>query len=172
MFLSANIKLFVMYKNLGPEQALQKIKQFCAYQERCHFETKEKLFTMGLFKTDVERILSTLIEENYLNEERYAQAFAGGHFRQKKWGRVKIEAALKQKRVSTYNIRKGLKEIDEKAYLQCLQQLTTTKWTLLKGQQYLNRMAKTTSFLLQRGFELPLVQQAIAEIRHSEKDKL
>jgi regulatory protein len=170
MFLLANIKLFVMYKNLGPEQALQKIKQFCAYQERCHFETKEKLYTMGLFKMDVEKIMSTLIEENYLNEERYAQAFAGGHFRQKKWGRIKIEAALKQKRVSSYNIRIGLKEIDEKAYLHCLQQLTATKWALLKGQQYLIRANKTTSYLLQKGFELPLVQKAINQIRQSEKD--
>jgi regulatory protein len=170
MFLLANIKLFVMYKNFGPEQALQKIKQYCAYQERCHYETREKLFGMGLFTTDVDRILSTLIEENYLNEERYAQAFAGGHFRQKKWGRIKISAALKQKRVSTYNIKKGLKEIDETAYLDCLQQLCAAKWILLKGEQYLNRTAKTTNFLLQKGFELPLIQTAIAKIKSAEKD--
>ena len=79
-----------MRKNLGPEQALQKIRQYCAYQERSHADTKDKLYGMGLFKTDVERILSVLIEENYLNEERYAQQFVGGHFRQKKWGKVKI----------------------------------------------------------------------------------
>ena len=170
MFLLANIKLFVMYKNIGPDQALQKIKQFCAYQERCHFETKEKLYSMGLFKLDVERILSTLIEENYLNEERYAQAFTGGHFRQKKWGRIKIIAALKQKRVSSYNIKRGIKEIDETAYINCLQQLCSTKWNLLKGQQHLQRTAKTTNFLLQKGYELPLIQQAIAKIKHIEKD--
>lgn len=159
-----------MRKNLGPEQALQKIRQYCAYQERSHADTKDKLYGMGLYKTDVEKILSTLIEENYLNEERYAQQFVGGHFRQKKWGRVKIEAALKQKRVSTYNIRKGMKEIEEGAYLDCLAKLALGKWNLLKKEQYLNRVAKTTSFLLQRGFELNLIQSAIAKIRSSNED--
>jgi len=159
-----------MRKNLGPEQALQKIRQYCAYQERSHADTKDKLYGMGLYKTDVEKILSTLIEENYLNEERYAQQFVGGHFRQKKWGRVKIEAALKQKRVSTYNIRKAMKEIEETAYLDCLAKLAQGKWVLLKKEQYLNRVAKTTSFLLQRGFELNLIQSAIAKIRSSNED--
>lgn len=159
-----------MRKNLGPEQALQKIRQYCAYQERSHADTKDKLYGMGLFKTDVERILSVLIEENYLNEERYAQQFVGGHFRQKKWGRVKIEAALKQKRVSAYNIRKAMKEIEETAYLDCLAKLAAGKWSLLKKEQYLNRVVKTTSFLLQRGFELNLIQSAIAKIRSTKED--
>jgi regulatory protein len=159
-----------MRKNLGPEQALQKIRQYCAYSERSHADTKDKLYGMGLFKTDVEKILSTLIEENYLNEERYAQQFVGGHFRQKKWGRVKIEAALKQKRVSAYNIRKAMKEIEEGAYLVCLAKLAVGKWALLKKEQYLNRVAKTTSFLLQRGFELNLIQSAIAKIRTANED--
>jgi regulatory protein len=159
-----------MLKNLGPEQALQKIRQYCAYQERSHADTKDKLYGMGLYKTDVEKILSTLIEENYLNEERYAQQFVGGHFRQKKWGRVKIEAALKQKRVSSYNIRKAMKEIEEEAYLACLAKLATGKWELLKKEQYLNRVAKTTSFLLQRGFELNLIQSAIVRIRSTNED--
>jgi regulatory protein len=159
-----------MRKNLGPEQALQKIRQYCAYQERSHADTKDKLYGMGLYKTDVEKILSTLIEENYLNEERYAQQFVGGHFRQKKWGRVKIEAALKQKRVSAYNIRKAMKEIEEGAYLDCLAKLAIGKWSLLQKEQYLNRVAKTTSFLLQRGFELNLIQSAIAKIRSNNED--
>lgn len=159
-----------MRKNLGPEQALQKIRQYCAYSDRSHADTKDKLYGMGLYKTDVERILSVLIEENYLNEERYAQQFVGGHFRQKKWGRVKIEAALKQKRVSTYNIRKAMKEIEEAAYLDCLAKLAAGKWALLKKEQYMNRVAKTTGFLLQRGFELNLIQSAIAKIRSSNED--
>jgi regulatory protein len=158
-----------MRKTLGSEQALQKIRQYCAYQERSHATTKEKLYSMGLFKTEVEKILSTLIEENYLNEERYAQQFVGGHFRQKKWGRVKIEAALKQQRVSTYNIRKAMKEIEEATYLDCLAKLAAGKWLLLKKEQYLNRVVKTTNFLLQRGFELTLIQSAIAKIRSSKE---
>ena len=119
-------------KRLTPEQAWQKIKHFCAYQERCHFETKEKLFGFGLSKTDVETLISRLIEEDYLNEARFAAQFAGGHFRIKKWGRVKIVYALKQKRVSPVNIKSALKEIDEENYKAILMKLAEAKWKLLK----------------------------------------
>ncbi|MBP9099229.1 MAG: RecX family transcriptional regulator, partial [Ferruginibacter sp.] len=84
-------------KNIGTEKARQKIRHFCSYQERSHQEVKEKLYGFGLYKVDVETLLSEMIEENYLNEERYAIAFAGGKFRIKKWGKVKIRYELKQK---------------------------------------------------------------------------
>ncbi len=64
---------------LTKEQALYKIKQYCIYQERCHEEVKEKLYSFRLYKTDVEETLSKLIEENYLNEERFAIQYAGGN---------------------------------------------------------------------------------------------
>jgi regulatory protein len=156
-------------KYYTPEQAFQKLKQYCAYQERSHYEAKEKLYSFGLHKTDVEPILSKLIEEDYLNEERYAILFAGGHFRSKKWGRVKINAALQQKKVSSYNIKKGLKVIDEAAYRKCLLQLASTKWNSIKSEQWISRMAKTTHFLLQKGYESNLIQEAIAQIRSKEK---
>ena len=94
-------------QSFTPQQALQKIKHYCAYQERCHSEVKEKLYGVGLRKNEVDEIISTLIEENYLNEERFAIQFAGGHFRIKNWGRVKIKYELKQKQVSDYCIKKG-----------------------------------------------------------------
>ncbi|MBU3713482.1 MAG: RecX family transcriptional regulator, partial [Ferruginibacter sp.] len=84
---------------------MQKIKQFCAYQERSHREVKEKLFSYGLYKLQVDELLSRMIEENFLNEERYATAFAGGKFRMKGWGKVKIKYELKQQQVSEYCIR-------------------------------------------------------------------
>ena len=156
-------------KYLTPEQALQKLKHFCGYQERSHYETQQKLYSLGLYKKDVEILLSQLIEENYLNEERYAIAFAGGRFRIKQWGRIKIKYELQQHKVSSYNIIKALKSIDETDYLATLQELATKKWALLKGEQYLNRQAKTTSFLLQRGFEHNLIAAAIAKIRNDSK---
>jgi regulatory protein len=152
-------------KTYTPDQSFQKIKQYCAYQERSHSETKDKLYSFGLYKTDVEALLSKLIEENYLHEERYAQLFVGGHFRSKKWGRIKIKAALQQKKVSTYNIRIGLNEIDEAEYLKCLSQLAAQKWESLASEQWLNRMAKTTNYLLQKGYESNLIQAAIAQLR-------
>lgn len=157
-------------KRLTPEQAWQKIKHFCAYQERCHFETKEKLFGFGLSKTDVETLISRLIEEDYLNEARFAAQFAGGHFRIKKWGRVKIVYALKQKRVSLVNIKSALKEIDEENYKAILMKLAEAKWKLLKHEQYLNRQAKTSQYLMNKGYEPTLVQETIQQIRRSAKD--
>src|ERR1041384_3800157 len=101
---------------LTKEQAFKKIKQYCAYQERCHSEVREKLYSFELYKKDVEQIISQLIEENYVNEERFAIQYAGGKFRMKQWGKVKIKHALKQKQVSEYAIKKALKEINEKDY--------------------------------------------------------
>lgn len=158
-----------MNKNYTTEQAFQKLKQYCAYQERSHYEAKEKLYSFGLHKTEVEQLLSKLIEEDYLNEERFAILFAGGHFRTKKWGRVKINAALLQKKVSPYNIKKGLKIIEEADYLKCLNQLTKSKWNSIKSEQWVSRMAKTTNYLLQKGYESHLIQEAIANIRSKEK---
>ena len=152
-------------KSLTPDQAFQKIKQYCAYQERCHREVTEKLYGYGLYKKDVEIILTNLIEENFLNEERFAIAFAGGKFRMKQWGRVKIKYDLKQKGVSNFCITLALKEIDEDNYLKTLQSVANKKWESLKGEQYLNSRAKTTAYLLQKGFEQTLIAAAIEEIR-------
>lgn len=158
-------------KQVTTEEALQKLKHFCGYQERSHYETQQKLYSLGLYKKDVEILLSQLIEENYLNEERYAIAFASGRFRIKQWGRIKIKYELQQHKVSSYNINKALKNIDETDYLATLQALAVKKWASLKSEQYLNRQAKTTSFLMQRGFEPNLIAASIAKIRDNSKNK-
>lgn len=157
-------------KQLTKEQALQKARHYCGYQERSHLEVKEKLYSFGLYKQQVEEILSQLIEENYLNEERFAIQFAGGRFRMKQWGRVKIKYELKQKRVSDYCIRKALKEINEDDYLVTLQKLAAKRWNTVKGEgvnQYV-KLSKTTDYLLQKGYEPELIKQAIAAIQKKE----
>ncbi|MES2774483.1 MAG: regulatory protein RecX [Bacteroidota bacterium] len=156
----------MLYKQrLTKEQALAKLKQYCAYQERCHTEVKEKLYSHGLYKADVETIVSELIEENYLNEERFAVQYAGGKFRIKQWGRKKIEFALKEKQVSSYSIKKAMKQIDDAVYEEVLMQLANKKWMLLEGEQQLSREAKTRAYLLQKGFENNLIGKAIQAIR-------
>jgi regulatory protein len=146
---------------LSPEQALQKAKYYCAYQERCHFEAKEKLYSFGLWKPEVETVLSQLIEENYLNEERFAIQFAGGKFRMKQWGRIKIKQELKQKQVSEYCIKKALGEIDEEAYQKTLQKLAMEKWRTLKGEKNIFiKKRKLQDYLLQKGFERDLIIEA------------
>ena len=152
----------VMYKKqLTKERALQKLKHYCGYQERCHSEVKEKLYQLGVWKKDHDEIIAALIEQGYLNEERFAIAFAGGRFRQKEWGRVKIKYELKQKQVSDYSIKKALKEINEEEYLKVLKKLAEEKYTLLKNEQWMLRKKKTMDYLMQRGFEAELVSRAI-----------
>lgn len=151
-------------KILTKEQALQKLKQYCAYQERCHREVKEKLYALGVWKRDHDEIIATLIEENYLNEERFAIAYAGGKFRIKGWGRIKIKYELKQKQVSEYCIKKALKQIDESDYIAKLTKLATEKYQSLKGEQYLIRKKKTIDYLVGRGFELDLINFVISEL--------
>ncbi|MGZ8550812.1 MAG: regulatory protein RecX [Chitinophagaceae bacterium] len=151
-----------MYKKqLTPEQALQKLKHYCAYQERCHSEVKEKLYNLGVRKNDHDEIIAALIEKDYLNEERFAIAFAGGKFRMKKWGRVKIKYELKQKQVSEYSIKKALRQIKDEEYLAVLKKLVDEKYSLLNDEQYLIRKKKTMDYLAQRGFESELVRGLI-----------
>jgi len=153
-----------MYKKqLTKEQALQKLKHYCAYQERCHSEVKEKLYSLGVWKKDHDEIIATLIEENYLNEERFAIAFAGGKWRIKQWGRVKIKYELKQKQVSDYSIKKALQQIDEEEYLKVLGELAKEKYTALKNEQYLVREKKTIDYLMTRGFEAVWVKKIMKE---------
>lgn len=152
-------------QKLTPQQALLKIKSYCAYQERCHSEVKEKLYSYGLHKNEVEEIVSKLIEENYLNEERFAVHFAGGKFRIKKWGKVKIKYLLKQKQVSEYCIRKALTDIDGKEYMKTLAKLAEIKLRSLKMEKNIFiKKKKLQDHLKQKGFEADLINDAIHQI--------
>ena len=147
-----------------PEQAFQKAKHYCAYQERCHSEVKEKLYSLGLYKKDVEETLSKLIEENYLNEERFATAFAGGRFRLKQWGKVKIKYELKQKQVSEYCIKKALASISETDYSRTIQKLFSAKLSTLKSEKNsFVKKKKILDYLLQKGFEASIINKLLNE---------
>ena len=145
-----------------PQQALPKAKNYCAYQERCHSEVKDKLYGYGLNKTEVEEMLSTLIEENYLNEERFAIMYAGGHFRIKNWGRVKIKYELKKKMISPYCIKKALEGIDDNDYIKTLEKLAEQKLKTLKSEK--NQFAKKKKLqdhLLMKGYESDLIKNIL-----------
>lgn len=154
-------------KPLTKEQALQKLRQYCAYQERSHFEVKQKLWELGVRRADHDEIITSLIEDDYLNEERFAIQYAGGKFRMKGWGRKKIYYGLKEKQVSDYCIKKGLKAIDETAYEATLKKLAEDKYESLKGEQYLMRKKKTQDYLLQRGYESELINKMLALVSGS-----
>lgn len=147
------------------EQALQKIKQYCAYQERCHSEVRDKLYSFGLYKMEVEEIISSLIIENYLNEERFAILFAGGKFRMKQWGKNKIKQALKLRRVSDYCINKALKNIDGSEYRKVFQKIAEQKAKTLKSERNIFiKKRKLQDFLLQRGFESELIRDVLNDL--------
>lgn len=156
-------------KRITKEEAIQKIKHYCNYHDRSHYEVKEKLFSFGLYKSLVDEILAQLIEENYLNEERFAQKYVSGKFKMNHWGKIKIEQGLKQRQVSAYNIRIALKQINEDDYKNLLKKLAQTKWDQLKGEQYLRRQAKTQAYLLQKGFEPSYVYSVVKEIKEEKK---
>ena len=152
-------------KQLTKEQALQKLRHYCGYQERCHSEVKEKLYELGVSKIHQDEIVATLIEENYLNEERFAILFAGGKFRIKQWGKQKIKFELKQRQVSSFSINKALKAIDEDTYRQTVQKLGTQKLKTLKTEKnFFIKRKKLYSFLTQKGFEQDLVAETISLI--------
>ena len=115
--------------------ALQKAKHYCAYQERCHSEVREKLYSFSLHKKEVEQILTQLIEEGFINEERFAIAYAGGKFRMKQWGKEKIKYSLKQKRVSDYCIRKALASISTSDYNKTFKSVANKKLATLKSEK-------------------------------------
>jgi regulatory protein len=145
--------------------AFEKIKRWCAQQERSHFEVKKKLQSLGVYAGNAEALLVKLIEENYVNEQRFAQGFARGKFALKKWGRIKISYELAQKKVSGHNIKTSLKEIGEADYLQTLQKLAEKKWALLADESLLNRQGKTINYLLQKGYEMPLIKQCLTGLK-------
>ena len=126
---------------------------------------KDKLYGLGLHRKEVDEIIVSLIEENYLNEERFAIQFAGGKFRTKQWGRKKIQYELQQKKISTYLIKLGMKEINEDEYVAVLQKLANTKWKTLQGQNKYTKIAKTNAFLLQKGYEITLINEAVQNLQ-------
>ncbi len=152
-------------KNIGTEQAFQKIKHYCAYQERNHAEVKKKLYGYGLYKNEVEELLSKLIEENYLNEERFAIAFAGGKFRINHWGKTKIKYELKQKQVSDYCIKKALASISDEDYEKTLHKLAAEKLkTLSKEVNVFAKKTKLQNYLVGKGYEYEVVGKVMGEI--------
>ncbi len=142
-------------------EARQKIYHYCAYQERSHSEVKNKLYTLGLYKDEVEELLSHLIVEGYLNEERFAKAFAGGKFRMKQWGRLKISNELEAKGLSSNCIRVGLKEIDESDYTQTIEALIAKKDNQLDEPNLFVRRDKLAKYVIQKGFEPELVWRIV-----------
>ena len=150
-------------KKLTPAQGLIKAQQSCAYQERCQQEMRDKLYEWGLYSEAVENIISDLITTNFLNEERFAKTYAGGKFRIKKWGRVKIKIELKKRNISVYCIKKAMEELNDKDYIKTLKQLIAKKSKEIKGGKPQVRKYKLAQYAASRGFEQDLIWDILKE---------
>ncbi|MFN5182276.1 MAG: regulatory protein RecX [Bacteroidota bacterium] len=143
---------------------LNQLKNWCAYQERCQHDVNEKLRDMKIKFTPDERdsIVAQLISENFINEERYALAFAGGKFRIKKWGKLKIKSMLKFKEISDYSINKALQSIDSDEYTLVINDLVEKKKRDLKTEtNKIKRNYKVLKFVQSRGFETDLILEVL-----------
>jgi regulatory protein len=130
-----------------------KIAKYCAYQERSHLEVEQKLYSFGITSAQVQEVLAWLITENYVNEERYAIAFAGGKFRIKKWGKLKIANRLEQKKISQYSIDKSLSQIENKDYLNTMEGLIKQKWQSTTAGNVYQLRNKVARYVISKGFE-------------------
>ncbi|MCB0563890.1 MAG: RecX family transcriptional regulator [Phaeodactylibacter sp.] len=149
---------------VSKEEALAKLQRYCAYQERCHEEVRSKLLDMGIYSDWREEIIVQLIEENFLNEERFARAFARGKFRIKQWGRTRIRQELKKRKISDYCLRKAMEEIEEEDYLNTLRTALIKKNISLKEEDPYRRKSKLARYAVSRGFESELAWQLINDM--------
>jgi regulatory protein len=149
---------------LSPDLALHKMKSWCAYQERSQDETRRKLYEYNLSPEETDQIIADLISENFLNEERFAMAFAGGKFRIKQWGRSKIKMELKKHKVSDYSINKALKSIDAADYEKAIVKTIEKKRKLLKVNDPRKQFYALLTYLASRGFESDLVTEQLNNI--------
>ena len=152
-----------LLKKLTTAEALIKARRYCALQERCHQEVRDKLYAWGLHRAEVEDVIGRLIGEGFLNEQRFAEHYAVSKFRQKGWGRTRIRFELKARKVSDPCIRLGLKAIEEEEYRAGAAKLVARRWALEKGHPTPLRRQRVMRYLLGRGFEADLLQELLPE---------
>lgn len=149
-------------KSFTVDEILEKMQNYCTYQDRCHWEVEKKLRTFDLIPEAYDKILIALIQDNFLNEERFAKSFARGKFNQNKWGRNKIIREMKSRRIPENLIEKGLEEIDEAKYREVLEELYHKKEESLKSERdSFKKKSKIANYLLQKGYENELIWELL-----------
>lgn len=146
------------------EVALEKLRRYCVYQDRCHQEVRHKLLSIKVYGDELEEIITELIKDNFLNEERFARSYARGKFRMKKWGKNKIKQQLKLKNVSAYCIKKGLEEIEDEDYILTLKSILQSQLDKNHHQKPAIRKQKVIKYAISRGYETNLVLAALSDL--------
>ena len=148
-------------------EAKQKLEYYCAYQERCHNEVIEKLKNLKMTAQEIDEVVVYLIEQNFLNEERFACSFARGKHRIKSWGKIRIVNELKFRKISQYNINTALKEITPDDYVATFHKLAENHWETMRENNMIKKRKKFCDFLLRKGFESNLVYEKMKELESS-----
>ena len=151
------------------KDARKKIEHYCAYQERCHNEVEQKLRTMKMDSEEISVIITHLINDNFLNESRFACSFARGKHRIKHWGKIRIVNELKFRNITTYNINLALKEISPEEYLTTFDTVSEKQWETITETNMLKKRKKFCDYLLRRGFESNLVYEKVTELESMER---
>lgn len=153
-------------KTYTVDEAKRRLERYCAYQERCHKEVQQKLYEMRMIPLAIDEIIDHLLRHNFLNETRFAQAFARGKFRTKKWGRNRIVNELKMRQISKFNIQIALKEIPDSEYYKTFEALAEKRLQQLSSEKNLQKKRKKLAdYLFYRGWESELVYMKTLEIK-------
>lgn len=158
-----------MEKGISVEEATRKLEYYCSYQDRCYKEVILKLKTLGMFQTATDHILNHLVENKYLDEERFAKSFARGKHKFKGWGKRRIEQELKFREISSYNIRTALKEI-ETDYLKHFYSLAEAKWNSINESSLERKKRKWVDFLMRKGYESHLIFEFLKDVENNRTD--
>lgn len=150
-----------MTKSYTVQEAQKKMEHYCAYQERCHEEVIQKLKSLNIIPQAIDIILVHLIDNNFLNEERFACSFARGKHRIKYWGRNRIVNELKARKISKYNINRALKEINPEEYITLFNTISEKEWESIKESNIYKKKKKLQDYLLRKGYESSLIFEKI-----------
>ena len=142
----------------------RRIYSFCTYQERTINDVRKKLSGMDLPQSRIDDLIRELVQENFINEARFVESFVSGKLRINKWGRRKIQLALKTKSLPASLIASGLEKIDKGEYSQIIAHLIATKSRMVKDVNPLVGKNKVARFLLGKGFEAELVWEQINQM--------
>ncbi len=153
------------HKTYTVEEAINRMEQYCVYRERCHKEVNQKLKEMRMIPEAIDHIVNYLLQNDFLNESRFAKAFARGKFKIKKWGKHRIINELKSREITKYNIQIALKEIPDSEYRDTFDALTKKRWKELKTEKNLQKKRKKLiDYLLYRGWESELIYEKLNEL--------
>lgn len=151
-------------KTYTVKEALQKVSRYCIYQDRCHQEVEQKLRDMNMIPEARALIISELIKDDFLNEERFALNYVRGKFNQKGWGRIRLKQELKRRKISEYLINKAIKQINENEYLDKLSSLASKKFKSLGKDESWSARTKLKNYLIYRGYEHHLIMDEIKNL--------